>query len=112
MAEDDFHDRFERAFNARIPRHVAASFSAEQLAAVKTAFGAERWDGHPVDLRATVPLLRWYVVFVAGRDRRDKSRLDLDDSPKPSILGRIIGGAVALLMLALLAFLLIGVMAG
>ena len=76
MADDEFHDRFERAFNARIPRHEAASFSAEQLAAVKTAFGGERLGGHPVDRRGTVPLLRWYVVFIAGRDRREKSRLE------------------------------------
>ncbi len=112
MAEDEFHDRFERAFNARIPRDVAASFSAEQLAAIKTAFGGERWGGHPVDLRGTLPLLRWYFVVVAGRDKRGKKRLDLDDSPKPGIFGRIISTVVLLIMLALLAFLLIGVMVG
>ena len=112
MAEDDFHDRFERAFNARIPRNVAASFTAEQLAAVKTAFGGERWDGHPLDIRGSVPLLRWYFVFIAGSDRRHKSRFRLDDSPKASIIGRIIGGIVLTIMLALLGFLLIGVMVG
>jgi hypothetical protein len=112
MAEYEFHDRFERAFKERVPRDVVASFSAEQLAAIKTAFGGERWDGHPVDMRATVPHLRWYFVFVAGRDKRSKSRLNLDNSPRPSILGRIIGAVVLLIMLALLAFLLIGVMAG
>ena len=112
MAEDEFHDRFERAFNARIPRDVAASFTTEQLAAIKTAFGGERWGGHPVDMRGAVPLLRWYFVFVAGRDKRSKTRLDLDDSPRPSILGRIVGAVVLLIMLVLLAFLLIAVMAG
>ncbi len=112
MAEDGFYDRFERAFNARIPRDVAASFSAEQLVAIKTAFGGERWGGHPVDLRGTLPLLRWYFVFVAGRDKRGRTRIDLDDAPKPSIIGRIIGTVVLLIMLALLAFLLIGVMVG
>ena len=112
MADDEFHDRFERAFNARIPRDVAASFSTAQLAAIKTAFGGERWDGHPVDMRGTLPLLHWYFVFIAGRDKRSKSRLNLDDSPRRSILGRIIGTAVLLIMLALLAFLLIGVMVG
>jgi hypothetical protein len=112
MAEDEFHERFERAFNARIPRGVAASFSAEQMAAIKIAFGGERWGGHPVDLRGTLPLFRWYFVFIAGRDKRSKSRLDLDDSPKPSILSRIAGTVVLLVMLGLLAVLLIGVMAG
>ncbi|MFP6743593.1 MAG: hypothetical protein VCB77_00200 [Alphaproteobacteria bacterium] len=83
MADDKFHDRFERAFNARIPRHVAASFSAEQLAAVKTAFGGERWDGHLVDMRGTVPLLRWIVVFIAGRDRPARSPVSTL-TPRPS----------------------------
>ena len=86
MDEDDFHDRFERAFNERIPRPVAASFTAEQLAAIKTAFGGERWDGHPVDMRGTLPLLRWYFVIVAGHDRRGTSRLDLDDSPPATFI--------------------------
>jgi len=82
------------------------------LAAVKTAFGGERLGGHPVDRRGTVPLLRWYVVVIAVRDRREKSRLDLVDSPKPSVLGRILSGAMVLLALSLLAFLLVGVTAG
>ena len=112
MSDNEFHDRFERAFNARIPRQVANSFSPEQLAAIKTAFGGERWDGHGVDLRGTIPLLRWYFVFVGGRDQRSKSRLRLDDSPKPSLLGRLVGGLVLLVMVALLAILLIAVMAG
>ncbi len=111
MGASEFHDRFERAFNARIPREVASTFSPEQRAAIKTAFGGERWDGHPVDLRGTIPLLRGYFVFVGGRDRRSKGRLGLDDSPKPSPLGRLIGGFVLLVMLALLAGLLIAVMA-
>ena len=112
MSDSEFHDRFERAFNARIPRQVANSFTPEQLAAIKTAFGGERWDGHGVDLRGTIPLLRWYFVFVGGRNQRAKSRLRLDDSPKPSLLGRLVGGLVLLVMVALLAVLLIAVMAG
>ena len=112
MSDNAFHDRFERAFNARIPREVASSFTPEQLAAIKTAFGGERWDGHPVDLRGTIPLLRWYFVFVGGHDKRSKGRLRLDDSPKPSLLGRLVGGLVLLVMVALLAVLLIAVMAG
>ncbi len=91
---------------------TTGSSSPEQLAAIKTAFGGERWDGHPVDLRGTIPLLRWYFVFVGGRDRRSKGRLRLDDSPKPSLLGRLVGGLVLLVMVALLAVLLIAVMAG
>ena len=112
MSDSEFHDRFERAFNARIPREVAQSFSEAQRAAIRMAFGGERWDGHPVDMRGTIPLVRWYFAFVAGTDRRSRTRLKLDDTPKPSLIGRIARAIVLLLMLALLAFLLITVMAG
>ncbi len=62
-------------------------------------------------MRGTLPLVRGYFVFIAGREKRSKPRLGLDDSPRPNILGRIISAVVLLIMLALLAFLLIGVMA-
>lgn len=106
MSDNQFLDRFERAFNQRIPREVAHSFTDEQRAAIRTAFGGEKWDGHPVDLRGVIPLFRWYFVFVAGSDKRKKRRQSLDDSPKPSILGRMISALVMLVVLALLAVLL------
>ncbi|MFQ6007183.1 MAG: hypothetical protein ACE5OQ_16965, partial [Woeseia sp.] len=69
-------ERFERMFLARIPRAVAQSFSDEQLLAIKTVFGAERWDQHPVDLRGTLwlPFRRCYYVFLAGPERRLRAR--------------------------------------
>ena len=107
MSENQYPDRFERAFNQRIPSAIAHSFSDEQRSAIRTAFGGENWDGHAVDLRGVIPLFRWYFAFVAGPDRRQKRRLSLDaDKPKPSLLGRIIGALTVLVVLALLAVLL------
>ncbi len=106
MSDNQFHDRFERAFNQRIPRQVADSFTDQQRAAIRTAFGGERWDGHTVDLRGRVPLLAWYFAFVAGPDKRKKRSLALDDRPKSNILGRMLGAATMLVVLALLAVLL------
>ncbi len=60
-------ERSERMFPARIPRTVAQSYSDEQLTAIKTVFGAERWDHHRLDFRSTLwlPFRRWYFVFLA-----------------------------------------------
>ncbi len=106
MSDNQSHDRYERAFLQRFPREVVHSFSDQQIAAIKTAIGGERWDSHVVDLRGVMPLLRWYFVFVAGPVKRKKRRLGLDDRPKSNILGRIVSAATMLLGLALLAVLL------
>ncbi|MFP6728807.1 MAG: hypothetical protein VCD50_01295 [Alphaproteobacteria bacterium] len=107
MSENEYPDRFERAFNQRIPSDVANSFTDEQRAAIRTAFGGERWDGHRVDLRGVIPMLRWYFAFVAGPNKRSKRRLSLDDDiEKPSLIGRIIGALTVLVVVALLAVLL------
>ena len=106
MSDNQFHDRFERAFNQRIPRDVAHSFTDDQRAAIRTAFGGERWDGHAVDVRGVIPLFRWYFVFVAGPDKRQKRGLALDDRPRSNILGRMVSAATMLVALALLAVLL------
>ena len=67
---------FERMFLARIPRAAAQSFSDEQLTAIKTVFGAERWDHHRLDFRSTLwlPFRRWYFVFLARPKRRHRAR--------------------------------------
>nr|WP_232349049.1 3-phosphoshikimate 1-carboxyvinyltransferase [Neptunomonas qingdaonensis] len=56
------------------------SFTQEQLAALKIAFGARKWGQHPVDLRGTLKFWRWryYFVFLAGRNKRDLSRREQD----------------------------------
>ena len=72
MSAAEFNDRFERTFFSRIPADVAQSFSDEQLTAIKTVFGGEVWNSHPVDLRGTLrlPFRRWYFVVLAGPDKR------------------------------------------
>lgn len=107
MSDREFHERFERTFFERVPREVAETFSDAQIAAVKSAFGGERWDGHHVDVRGTLPLpgRRWYFVLVAGPDRRAKVRPK--PRGRPGAARRFIAAAVGLLMVALLALILV-----
>ncbi len=65
-------DAFIARFLARVPREVAGSFTAEQLGAVQRAFGMRYAMDHAVDVRRRLrlPWGRYYVVLLAGRDRR------------------------------------------
>lgn len=74
----------ERFLN-RLPEDVAASFTTEQLSAMQAALQFTQWRRHPVDLRMTIPLLwkRFYVVLVAGPERRSKQRLKAERSRNP-----------------------------
>jgi hypothetical protein len=73
-ARDD--DWFAKGLRERVPAEVRDSFTAEQLNALKIAFGARRWGTHPVDLRGTFNLWRWryYFVILLGRNARSLSR--------------------------------------
>ena len=69
-------NRFIGRFLARVPPEVAHCFSAEQLAAVQTAFGMRYVIGHALDFRRTFrfPWGRFYLVLLAGREgRRSRS---------------------------------------
>jgi hypothetical protein len=70
-------DPFFQNFFADIPPELGHGFSDEQLNAVKQAFGARSWGSHPVDIRMSspIPLLRFYLVLLAGRERRSRERL-------------------------------------
>jgi hypothetical protein len=62
----------------RLDPEVAASFSAEQRAAIATMFGARGIARHAVEVRRSVPFpggRRLYLVFLLGRERRAISRL-------------------------------------
>ena len=72
----------ERAFLdhyfQRLAPEVAASFTAEQRAAIATMFGARGVTRHAVEVRRSVPFpggRRLYLVFLLGRERRTISRL-------------------------------------
>lgn len=66
-------------FLAKIPTHIAVTFSEEQLEEIKKQLGDRQWDVHPVDLRLSFPVLnRWfYLVILAGRERRHPKRSNL-----------------------------------
>jgi hypothetical protein len=74
------HDPFLERFFSRIPREMAESFSDDQLLAVKQAFADQVGRAHSIDVRVSVPLLlrRYYVVFIAGPERRDRARRQRD----------------------------------
>lgn len=69
-------DPFLERFFERIPPDVAASFTPEQIDAIRLAFGARRPIRHGIDVRLSLPLLlrRYYIVFLAGRERRRHTR--------------------------------------
>ena len=56
----------------------AESFTENQLTALSQAIGGRSWATHKVDFRGTVALMRsrYYFVFLAGKNRRELSRLE------------------------------------
>lgn len=61
-------DPFTARFLARVPRAVADSFTAPQLAAIRFAFGLRYAPRHRIDFRRRMG--RLYFVLLAGRDGR------------------------------------------
>ncbi len=59
-------------FLARLPNDLAASFSADQLAAIELHFAMRYRVDHAINwrLRFGPARLRSYIVVLAGRDRR------------------------------------------
>ena len=76
----NIEDPFLKTFFARIPKDVAATFTAPQLDAVKRAFGARYRGAHAIDLRLSLPLWRRsiYLVFLAGAEQRRFDRRPLE----------------------------------
>jgi len=102
MLDRAIGDPFLERFFSRIPRQVAASFTDDQLLAVKTAF-AHQWGGsHSVDLRFSLPLplRRWYVVLILGPERRSpqRRRHDRERHPLASLAHALFAGAFALFL--------------
>ncbi len=67
---------------------VRDTLTPEQVAAIRAAAERNPWEGHPVDIRFTLPLLfgRYYVTLVAGRERRSSARLAAEREAHPLIL--------------------------
>ena len=78
-------DPFLRRFFARIPSHMASSFSDGQLDAIKRAFGSRTMGAHAVDLRLSIPIggRSFYVVLLAGRERRSRRRVTWERRLRP-----------------------------
>ncbi len=78
---------FFARLNTMLPSDVARSFNDAQLAAIAYAFGTRRWRDHTVDLRWLFPLFgrSYYVVFLAGPERRTRARLLRDRLLNPMI---------------------------
>ena len=69
-------DPFVRGLLAKLPASARATFSDEQLLALKAALGGRAWGVHALDIRWTLKFWRWryYFVLLAGRNRRELSR--------------------------------------
>lgn len=64
----------------RMPDSISSTFDDEQLTYLKVAIGARQWGNHSVDCRGVIKFFRYryYVVFLAGRNRRalsDKEKI-------------------------------------
>jgi hypothetical protein len=97
------NDPFFEQFFARIPKDVALSFSDAQLDAIKLAFGARTSLSHPVDIRFSIPLFvrRYYLVLLAGRERRPAERLAWERALRPfwNFASTVFFGLLAVLVL-------------
>jgi len=72
-------DPFLEDFFGRIPDRVARSFSPDQIAAIRVAFGARTRGAHSVDIRRTMTVFGkpFYLVLLAGAERRLPKRFRL-----------------------------------
>ncbi|WGV25704.1 hypothetical protein [Halotia branconii] len=75
---------FEQLF-AQISPEIKDTFTGDQIKSIKMAFGSNNITSHPVELRVSVPTseLRFYLVFLAGLERRSLQRLRDEKSLHP-----------------------------
>ena len=67
---------FRRRLLANMPEDVASSFTELQLTMIEHALEGGKWHNHPVDIRLSIPVpwRRFYLVLLAGRERRSRER--------------------------------------
>ena len=65
-------EEFTGRLRSRLPMNVLFTFTAEQLQALRRAFGTRYERRHSVDMRwrLHLPWRRYYVVLQIGRDKR------------------------------------------
>ncbi|MEH1912739.1 MAG: hypothetical protein V7L05_32550 [Nostoc sp.] len=75
---------FERLFS-KISPEIADSFTDEQLKAIQRGFGSQIVARHSLDIRVSVPIpsLRFYLVLLAGSERRSQQRLQNEKGKYP-----------------------------
>jgi hypothetical protein len=75
---------FEQLF-AEISPEIKDTFTVDQLESIQIAFGSNNITSHPMELRVSVPTseLRFYLVFLAGLERRSLQRLRYEKSLHP-----------------------------
>lgn len=105
-------DIFFEKFFSRIPKETAASFTDEQLTAVKMAFGGRTWGAHAIDLRRSLPLFgyRFYMVLLCGREQRSSDRIRAINGEHPVV--RLGNAIILMLFFAFLLLALLGVLYG
>ncbi|MFB2802211.1 hypothetical protein [Shewanella seohaensis] len=63
---------------AKLPPHIADSYTKEQLMGIRVALGDRTWGKHFIDNRGTfaLPFIKWrfYYVFLLGKNRRAYTR--------------------------------------
>ncbi len=101
-------DPFIEHYFKRIDPNMAASFSAEQCAAIKQMFGARGVAKHAVELRRSIPIgrRRFYLVVLMGREQRTFNRLFSEGTATGSfaIIGYAITAALWMIPAVGLAF--------
>ena len=79
---------YRQLFNNIAPQ-VRESFTTEQRAALADAARRCKWGRHATDIRLTIPLLsrRYYLVLLAGEERRNAQRRQAERSHHPVATG-------------------------
>jgi hypothetical protein len=72
-------------FLAHVPSQTAETFTVAQVEALKQACSQLNWKKHPVDIRLSVPVPfnRFYLVILAGPERRSRHRLKTESRKYP-----------------------------
>ncbi|MBE9156348.1 hypothetical protein IQ265_05825 [Nodosilinea sp. LEGE 06152] len=87
---------------------IARSFTESQREALQAALVTTFWQKHAIDLRLSIPLVlrRYYLVVVAGPEKRSQERRQQDQTTR-SVSGQMaVAVAVTSLSLGLLAVLM------
>lgn len=82
--QENVNPNFEELFSQVSPE-IAATFTEEQIAAIKNSFQNRQWHKHDLNVRISVPvrLIHFYLVLLAGEERRSKQRLEYEKSLNP-----------------------------